>query len=101
MIRVRRWAAVLGLGFIALDLVGLLTDQGTGQFNPKGAPPQPSGGSGSASGNSSVKIHEDSTMRRAVEVGRDCINDKEWSQAIEVLQKILIKKTDHYVQVTE
>lgn len=55
----------------------------------------------SASGLSSIKILEDSRFRQVVNVGRDCIKDKEWNQAVQALQAVLNEKTDNFVQITE
>ena len=72
------------------------------QIRPPIAPPQPVDMSGGkAAGLSSVKILEDSRVRQVINVGRDCIKDQEWSQAVQALQAILEEKKDYYVQVTE
>jgi outer membrane protein assembly factor BamB len=102
MLRIRRLAVVMGLGIFGIALAGLLTHQAVGQkvMRPQQAPPAIVG-SGNSAGLSSVKIIEDSTWRRVVNVGRDCIKDQEWNQAVDALQKVLAEEKDHYVQVTE
>jgi outer membrane protein assembly factor BamB/tetratricopeptide (TPR) repeat protein len=99
MNRIRRWAAVLGFGIIALAILGMLADNSAGRVKQPPIPPVVS--TGDASGHSSVKIIEDSNWRRALKVGRDCIEDKEWGQAVEVLQKILALEKDFFVRDTE
>src|SRR5262249_39361448 len=106
MFRLRRLPVLLGLGFLVFALVGMLAHRGAGQVagkaaKKKGVPPDPVPTSGSASGLSSVKITEDSRFRRVINVGRDCIKDEEWDQAVEALQAILKEKQDYYVQVHE
>jgi outer membrane protein assembly factor BamB/tetratricopeptide (TPR) repeat protein len=100
MLRLRRLAALLGFGFIALVL---FASSGVGQvaFKKKAFPPDPIMGGGSASGFSSVKIVEDSRLRRIINVGRDCIKDADYKQAVEALQAVLNEKKDFYVQVHE
>ena len=86
-----RWAARLGLVVLGLALVGLLASRGTAQKVIKGMEPvpQPTGGTGTAANMSSVKIQEDARFRQVLNVGRDCIKDKEWKQGVEALQTIL------------
>src|SRR6476659_1912836 len=95
----RRWAALLSVGFLGLALA-VNSSVGQGKKGLPGQPSQP-GMSGTAAGNSSIKIIEDATMRRVVNVGRDCIKDKDWKQGIEALDEVLKQEKDHYVQVTE
>src|SRR5687767_1077576 len=99
----RRWAAVVGLGLLGLALLGLFTDTGEGQIVKQPRPPIPPSppSSGTSANLSSVKIIEESQWRQVVNVGRDCIKDKEYKQAVEALQAILNEKKDHYVQVRE
>src|ERR1019366_5217594 len=98
MIRIRRWAALVGLGVIGLLLAG----RGMGQVIQTPVPPANTGaGSGSAAGFSSVKIVEDSHNRQVINVGRDCIKDQDWTQAVKALQTILNQEEDSYVQVRE
>ncbi|MSQ94098.1 MAG: hypothetical protein EXR98_06025 [Gemmataceae bacterium] len=87
---------LLGSGFLAITLVGLFADRADGQIRPPQLVPD-----GRAAGFSSVKIIEDSRVRQVINVGRDCIQDKEFGQAVEALQAILNDKKDYYVQVTE
>ena len=84
-----RACRILGLAVVVLSLVGVLAEQAAGQLAlKKKLPPQPDPllSGGSASGYSSVKIVEDSNLRRFINVGRDCIKDQEWKQAVEALQ---------------
>jgi outer membrane protein assembly factor BamB/tetratricopeptide (TPR) repeat protein len=103
MFRLRRLAVLLGLGFLVFALVGMLAHRGAGQVavKKKGLPPDPVPTSGNAAGLSSVKIIEDSRFRRVINVGRDCIKDEEWNQAVDALQAILKERQDYYVQVHE
>src|SRR5947208_2263913 len=99
MFCLRRLAAVLGMGVIALSLVGLLADRSNG-FGKKALPTQPVPvGGGTSSGLSSVKLTEDSNFRRVINVGRDCIKDNDYKQAVEALQRVLGEKGDFYVQI--
>jgi hypothetical protein len=97
MLRLRRLAVLLGLGFLVFALVGMLAHRGTGQVavKKKGFPPDPVPTSGNAAGLSSVKIIEDSRFRRVINVGRDCIKDEEWNQAVDALQAILKERQDY------
>jgi hypothetical protein len=101
----RRLAILIGSGILAIALVGPFTDRADGQKEPRSPSPlqaqgQPSPDLNSA-GPSSVKFIENSQCRRVINVGRDCIHDKEWNQAIDALQKVLDEKKDYFVQVTE
>src|SRR5262245_7686173 len=98
MVYFRRWAALLSVGFLGLAFA--VNSSGQAKKGGVAQPSQP-GMSGTAAGNSSVKIIEDARMRQVINVGRDCINDKEWKQAIEALQALLNEKDDHYVQIHE
>src|SRR5688572_21813887 len=101
MPHMRRWTALLGSGIVGLALMAVLTDTAPGQIirPPKGVPnPNPSG---SAAGYSSVRIIESAEWRRVINVGRDCIKDKDWKQAVEALQAVLKEKKDHYVKVID
>jgi len=102
MLRLRQGLVLLGLAVLVAVAVIVFPDRGDAFAKKKGGPidPVPVGG-GSASGHSSVKISEDSNLRRILNVGRDCLNDKDWPQAIEAFQKLLEQPKDHYVQVTE
>lgn len=99
MLRVRRLADVLGFAVLVLSLANVCDAQVMIKRQPP-IPPLPATG-GSAAGYSSVKIVEDSNLRRYINVGRDCIKDKDWKQAVDALQPILNKKEDFYVQVHE
>jgi outer membrane protein assembly factor BamB len=88
MSRARRWAALIALGVIGLSLADRAITQ---TINPPATPAM----------NSSVKISEDSKFRQVINVGRDCIKDQEWSQAVQALQAILNEKKDSFVQVRE
>ncbi|MSQ93449.1 MAG: hypothetical protein EXR98_02710 [Gemmataceae bacterium] len=105
MRHMRRAAALVGLGLCALFLAALFFDAGKveAQIRPpiKGTPPPVDMSGGKAAGLSSVKILEDSRVRQVINVGRDCIKDEVWGQAVEALQAILNDKKDYYVQVTE
>ena len=86
MFCLRRLAAVLGMGIIVLAGAGLFTGRGDGQplmKKPVSPTPPVVPGGGTASGLSSVKITEDSRFRRVINVGRDCIKDKDFKQAVE------------------
>ena len=96
MMPMLRIPVLIGLGLFAL--AGLFADRADGQKKVPIAPPVTDG---SALGYSSVKIIEDSTWRRAIEVARDCILDKEFNQAIEILQKVLDESKDRHVKVIE
>src|ERR1043165_5215338 len=98
MIRIGRLTAVLGIGVLAL--VGLLAERNDMQAKIK-EPPQPPQPSTTGGTHSSIKIFEDSSMPKAVEIGGDCIGDKDWPQAIKILQQILDSKTDHFVVLSE
>src|SRR2546423_603334 len=98
MQRNHRWAARLGLVILGLALVGVLVTQSPAQK----VPPQPQPPVVSTPANmSSVKIQEDTRSRQILNVGRDCIKDSEWKQAVEALQAILNEKKDSYVQIHE
>lgn len=103
MLRLRRWTALLGVALLGLALLGMLTNRGAAQKVKFGLQPTPTPtvGGDSAAGYSSVKITEDSRFRQVINVGRDCIKDKDWKQAVEALQAVLNEKEDHYVQVYE
>ncbi len=105
MLLLRRIAALLGLGLLGLSVLGLFTDRAAGQKAVMLQPQPPNTGTGTAAGSaalhSSIKITEDSRFRQVINVGRDCIRDEEWKQAVEALQAILNEKKDHYVQVRE
>jgi len=104
MMMIRRLTALVGFALVGFAILGLFTGQGVGQFEvqpqpqPKG---QPTPGGGNSSGLSSIKIIEDSNFRRVINVGRDCIKDKEYGQAVTALQAVLVEKKDHYVQIYE
>lgn len=104
MLNIRRAFALLAVGFVGFSILGLFVARAPGQrieqpFQPKGKVPPPS--SGTAANHSSVKITEDSRFRQVLSVGRDCIKDEEFKQAVEALQAILNEKKDYYVQVRE
>jgi hypothetical protein len=104
MFMLRRSTALLGLAVIGLTILGLFTGQSTGQIIQPGMPAQPkqpNPGGGNSSNHSSIKITEDSNFRRVINVGRDCIKDKEYGQAVQALQAVLNEKKDHYVQIFE
>ena len=99
MTYLRRWTVLLGLGITGVVLA-LFADRSAGQLARP--PVQPKGTSGgSAAGLSSVKIIEDSQFRRVINVGRDCVKDKDWNQAVQALQSVLNQEKDYYVQVHE
>lgn len=52
-------------------------------------------------GVSSLRFAEDQRFRHVFNVGRDCIQDKEWKQACEALQAILSEKNHPLVRVFE
>src|SRR5688572_3606784 len=98
MLKIRRAIAFIGIGIIGIAYFGFLTGPAVGQ---KGKQPTPTPGSGTAAGNSSVEFIEESEFRRVLNVGRDCIKDQEYKQAVEALQAILKQPKDHHVQVRE
>lgn len=98
MLYLRRWTALFTVGLLGS---ALLVNSSVGQ-GKKGVQPQPPPGStGTAAGNSSVKIIEDARFRQIINIGRDCIKDGEWKQAIEALDAVLKEEKDHFVQVHE
>ncbi len=97
----RGWLMVV-LALVTTVGVGVLTGNfAVGQIvkQPIGLPAPT--GNGSAAGLSSIKIVEDSRFRQVINVGRDCIKDKEWNQAVQALQAVLNEKKDNFVQITE
>ena len=67
-----------------------------------GMPGQPTpGGTTAASALSGIKIIEKSELRQVINVGRECIRDKAWEEAVTALQALLDHKEDHYVQVRD
>jgi len=58
---------------------------------------------GNTSGNqfSAIKLVEKTEYRQFINVARDCIHDKQWSDAVTALQTILDNAEDFYVQVKE
>src|ERR1043165_9788243 len=98
MLHVRRWATVITTGAaLAVFVTGaVLAQPGFPQPGFK----QPTPGGGTAAGFSSVRIIENADFRRFVNVGRDCIEDKDWKQAVQALQAVLNEKYDHYVKIT-
>jgi outer membrane protein assembly factor BamB/tetratricopeptide (TPR) repeat protein len=50
---------------------------------------------------SALRLAEKSEYRNYINVARDCIKDKAWSDACTALQTILDQKNDFYVQLTE
>ncbi|MBI3823680.1 MAG: PQQ-binding-like beta-propeller repeat protein [Planctomycetes bacterium] len=103
MNRMRQVAALLGIFVVVVALVGPFAEQGQALAKKKFLPPDPPipVGGGTSSGLSSIKIIEDSTQRRVIQVGRDCIRDKDWEQAIQALQPLLELPKDFYVQIKE
>jgi outer membrane protein assembly factor BamB/tetratricopeptide (TPR) repeat protein len=59
------------------------------------------GGTSSAAQLSAIKIIEKSEFRQVINVGRECIKDKAWDEAVTALQALLDNKEDHYVQVRD
>jgi hypothetical protein len=90
----RRW---LGSGVIGIVLV--CAGPAAGQKDKPKVPPPPS--LPGAAGLSSVKFEESDKWRRVLNAGRDYITDKDWKQAIEVLQTALDEKKDSYVKLLE
>jgi hypothetical protein len=88
-----------GILGIAVFWSGLCIDRADGQKEPEKIPqPAPAV---SPAGLSSVNFMEDADSRRVINVGRDCIADEDWSQAIQALQHVLDKKTNHNVRFVE
>ncbi len=50
---------------------------------------------------SAIKLIEEPKYRKFIELSRDCINGKEWNDAVTALQVILDNKEDFYVQVRD
>jgi outer membrane protein assembly factor BamB len=98
MIPSRRLPVLIGMGFLGIALVGLCRNSADAQKQPPIPQPVPAS---NAAGFSSVRIIEDTRIRRVIMVGCDCIMDEEWNQAIEALQAVLNEKKDYYVQVAE
>src|SRR5229473_4163969 len=98
MIPLRRLPMLIGSGILGIALVGLCPNSADAQKQPPIPQPVPRG---NAVGLSSVWIMEDTRIRRVIMVGRDCIKDEEWNQAIEALQAVLNEKKDYYIQVAE
>ena len=96
----RPWAPWLGLGVCALLLAGFVFDLGVGNAAAQPQPPikDDPRDAGNGAKYSSVRIVEDANFRKIINVGRDCIEDKEWNQAVQALQAVLNEKQDHYVQ---
>jgi PQQ-like domain len=59
------------------------------------------GGQEKAAGYSSVKMAEDRRLSKAIEVAHDLITDKEWNDAVKVLQAVLDQKEDRLIGVRE
>lgn len=110
MRHMRRWTAWLGLGLGVLALTAFVLERGAGTAEAQKAifqqpafqnPPPKGGTSGRAAGLSSVQIIEDSRVRQVIDVGRECIIDGAWDQAVKALQGILDDKKDYYVQISD
>lgn len=56
---------------------------------------------GSSTQHSAIKLIEEPKYRKFIELARDCINGKEWNDAVTALQAILDNKEDFYVQVRD
>ena len=93
MFRLRQGLALSGIGLIILAMMAFCVEEGAA-LGKKKVPIQPNpmpvpGGGGSAAALSSVKIVEDSQLRRVINVGRDCIKDQDWPTAVDALQSLL------------
>src|SRR4051794_7692840 len=101
MQRIRRLTAVLAVTGVTLALSAWFTNSLPGQIiRPIKPGPQPTP-TGSASNFSSIRIIENGDFRRIINVGRDCIKDKDWTQAVQALQAVLNEKKDYYVKITD
>src|SRR6476620_3858178 len=50
---------------------------------------------------SSVRLIEDARFRQVINVARDCLQDKEYGQAIEALDAVLKEEKDYFVRLYE
>src|SRR5437763_5731795 len=98
--RVRRWTSWTGTAVSGVVLALVLSNPASGQLGKKVMQPAPTP-VGSAAGFSSVRIIESAEWRRVINVGRDCIVDKDWPQAVKALQAALDEPKDHYVKITD
>src|ERR1043165_692338 len=98
MISLRRSPTWIGSAILAILLFssGVFMDRTAAQ--PK--IPLPVGGGNSAE-LSSIKFVDNGNFRRIISVARDCIDDKEWKQAVQALQAVLNEKQDYTVRVIE
>src|SRR5688572_12331374 len=84
MRNIRRFTALFAVAFIGVTITAFLGSQSAGQPLGKkvaATQPTPPASTGSAANFSSIKIIEDTRFRQIINVGRDCIKDKEWKQA--------------------
>jgi outer membrane protein assembly factor BamB len=114
VIRRRFSVVLLGAGLLAAGFWRTLPAEGQGKakkgqaqaqpavVGPAGAPKTPAGVSGGdPSQFSGIKLVEKSEYRQFINAARNCIEDKEWNDAVTALQVILDNKEDFYVQVKE
>lgn len=108
----RRISAVIVVcGLLAVIVAGIRTGGVQGQIvlqpgieiGPDGRPikKQPTTTGSNPAQLSAIKLEENPDYRKAINVARDCINDRIWGEAITALQLLLDLKEDHYVQVRE
>ena len=91
-------AGVLGLAMSVEGQVMVVAQPGfPGQ--PPGMEPTPS--PGTAAQFSAIKLVEDPQFRQAINVARDYISDGVWKEALNVLQILLDKRENSYVQIRE
>jgi outer membrane protein assembly factor BamB/tetratricopeptide (TPR) repeat protein len=113
----QRLGAVLAASGVLTFIGWAITDSVRGQqkalvVQPGGAIIMPGGGPGgvkdgttsggsSAASLSAVKIIDKSEYRKVIEVGRACIKDQAWEEAVTALQAMLDNKEDFYVQIRD
>jgi outer membrane protein assembly factor BamB/tetratricopeptide (TPR) repeat protein len=114
MMRMRRAAAAVMTGLATLLIGWFFVNAVLGQerliaqpdFAQPGFPgqpnPEPTPKNGPNAANlSGIRIIPDTKISQAVQVGIDCIKDKDWDQAVKALQAILELKEDYHIQIPE
>jgi outer membrane protein assembly factor BamB len=104
----RALAVVLGVGLLALvtlggDAIGQIAVKVRGPviIGPGGGPvPPDEQPADDPSGNHAIQLPTDSRARGMVEAGRDYVKDKDWERAVRVLQQLLDRKEDVFVELT-
>src|SRR5262249_22660939 len=103
----RALAVVLGVGFLALVTLGgdaiaqiAVKVRGPVVIGPGGGPvPPDEQPADDPNGNHAIQLPTDSRARRMVEAGRDYVKDKDWERAVRVLQQLLDRKEDVFVEL--